>query len=148
MKKYKSFLDEVQLKRIKSDIPRAQIKSAKDAADYIKQFFFDDMEIFESFFLIILNRSNNTMGYAKISQGGISGTVVDVRIIVKYCIDILGSSAIVGHNHPSGNLRPSKADNDITIKLKEALNYFDIKLLDSLILTTDNYFSFADEGHL
>lgn len=93
-----------------------------------------------------MNRSNNTIGYAKISQGGVAGTVVDVKIIAKYAIDTLASSVILAHNHPSGNTQPSRADKDITQKIKDSLKLFDISVLDHIILTEDEYFSFADEG--
>ena len=125
-----------------------KITSSKDAADYMRQFFSDDIEIYESMFLLLLNRANNTIGWAKISQGGITGTVCDPRIVMKYAVDSLATGVILCHNHPSGNLQPSRADEEITNKCKMALNYLDIKVLDHIILTADNYYSFADEGML
>jgi DNA repair protein RadC len=148
MKTFKSSLELVSLKKEKSDFPRCKVTSSKDASDYIRQFFYDDIEIFESFFILLLNRANNTIGYAKISQGGIAGTVVDVRIIAKYAIESLCSGVILAHNHPSGNNQPSKEDINITQKIKEALKLFDVTVLDHVILTADNYYSMADEGVL
>ena len=84
----------------------------------------------------------------KISQGGISGTVVDTKIIAKYCVDTLCSAVILAHNHPSGNLNPSTQDIKITRKIKEGLELLDVKVLDHVILTSDSYYSFADENIL
>jgi DNA repair protein RadC len=84
----------------------------------------------------------------KISQGGISGSVVDIKIICKYAIECLGCSVILVHNHPSGNRNPSQEDLNITKKIKQALSIFDIGLFDHIILTANSYYSFADEGIL
>lgn len=137
---------EYKLKATRQSFNRAQIKSSKDAADYARQFYFDDLMIYESVFIIMMNRRGNTCGYAKISQGGISGSVVDIRLVLKYAIDNLASSIILVHNHPSGNLRPSPQDIQIAKKLKEAARWMDISLLDSIILGEDGYCSLADEG--
>ncbi len=125
-----------------------KISSSKNCYDYIKQFYGDDIEVWESFFILLLNRNANTIGYAKISQGGIAGTVVDVKIIAKYCIDSLASACVLAHNHPSGNLQPSGEDISITRKVKEALKLLDVQVLDHVILTTEGYYSFADNGIL
>jgi DNA repair protein RadC len=82
----------------------------------------------------------------KLSQGGVSGTVTDIRIIMKKAIEYLSSGIIVCHNHPSGNLRPSESDTKITRKIKEAGSLMDIQLLDHLIISDKDYFSFADNG--
>ena len=86
------------------------------------------------------------IGYAKISQGGIVGTVIDATIIAKYCVEALATSVILAHNHPSGGLVPSQQDKDITRKIKDTLKIFDCNVLDHIILTEDSFFSFADEG--
>jgi DNA repair protein RadC len=99
-------------------------------------------------YILLLDRSHHTIGYAKISQGGVSGTVVDTRIVAKFAIDSLASGIILAHNHPSGNLKPSNADETITNKIKTGLGYFDIQVLDHIIVTEDAYTSFADEGLL
>ncbi len=100
----------------------------------------------EEFWLLMLNRANRVLGRFKVSQGGISGTVIDTRIILKKALDSLASSIIVCHNHPSGNKQPSEADVKITEKLKNAAEILEIKLLDHLIIAEKSYFSFADEG--
>ncbi len=100
----------------------------------------------EEFWVLFLNRSNIVMKKERISIGGISGTVVDARIIFKKAMDLLASSIILIHNHPSGNLNPSKADITITKKLKEGGKLLDISVLDHLIVTDGGFYSFADEG--
>lgn len=134
------------VKESESEFKKVKITSSKDAYQVIKQFYHEDVEIYESFFILLLNRANETIGYAKISQGGVTGTVVDVKIIAKYCIDTLANSVILAHNHPSGNLLPSDADNKITCKVKKALEYIETVVLDHLILTKNDYYSFADNG--
>ena len=100
----------------------------------------------EEFWLLMLNRANRVLGRFKVSQGGLSGTVIDTRIILKRALDSLSSSIIVCHNHPSGNNQPSDADVKITEKLKKAAEMLEIKLLDHVIIADKSYFSFADEG--
>ncbi len=102
----------------------------------------------EEFWLLYLNRSNKILSRHKLSQGGISGTITDVRLIIKKAIELLASSIIICHNHPSGNLDPSEADTRITQKIKEAAGYFDISLLDHIIVTDNGYYSYADNGAL
>jgi DNA repair protein RadC len=134
------------IKKNQSEFPRQKISSSKDAEQFIRQFYGDDLQVYESFFLLLLNQANETVGYAKISQGGIAGTVVDVKIIAKYVVDTLSQAVVLAHNHPSGNIRPSQADENITTRIKATLNLFDCKVLDHIILTADNYFSFQDNG--
>jgi DNA repair protein RadC len=121
-----------------------QIKCSKDVAD-IFQPLLSDLS-FEEFWILFLNRSNRVINRMKLSQGGISGTVTDVRIVMKKAIEYLASGIIVCHNHPSGNLNPSESDTNITRKIKEAGNLMDIQLLDHLIISEKDYYSFADNG--
>lgn len=137
---------EYKLKATRQDFNRAKITSSEDAANYARQFYHDDIIIYESVFIIMMNRQNNTCGYAKISQGGIAGATVDIRLVLKYAIDNLASSVILVHNHPSGNVSPSPQDIQIAKKLKEAARFMDIVLLDSIIITEDGHSSLADEG--
>jgi len=137
-----------ELKKLQSEFPKVQVTSSEKSADFIRQFYQDDIAIYESFFLLLLNRQCQTIGYAKISQGGITGTVVDVRIIAKYAVDSLATSIILAHNHPSGNLQPSEQDILLTNKVKDAMKLFDINVLDHVILTEDDFYSFADKGIL
>jgi DNA repair protein RadC len=138
---------ELTLKHLDTELIAKRITSSKDSAEYIRQFYFDDIEIYESSFILLLNRQNKVLGYAKISQGGVTGTVIDPKIVCKYAVDSLATGIILAHNHPSGNTQPSSPDRDITCKLKSALSYFDIQLIDHIIITADaGYYSFADEG--
>lgn len=141
-------LEEIGLTRKPTNFERTKITSSLASYGVIKQFYHEDITLYESFFLLLLNNSNETIGFVKISQGGITGTVVDVRIIAKYCVEVLATSCILAHNHPSGKLFPSEADLAITKKTKEALAILEVKVLDHLILTDVGYYSFADEGKL
>lgn len=132
------------IKKNETTFEIVKITSSKTAYDVIRQYYLDDINVFESMFILLLDRSNTTVGYAKISQGGIAGTVVDVKLIAKYCIDSLCSGMIMAHNHPSGNLEPSRQDKDITQKVKQALELLDVHLLDHLIVTENNFYSFSD----
>jgi DNA repair protein RadC len=128
--------------------PKLKITSPTQATEFCRKFYFEDIEVYESVFILMLNRANFTIGYAKISQGGITGTTVDRKLIAKYAIDSLASSVIVCHNHPSGNCRPSQDDINITRALKDTLDIIDVKLGDHLILTADDSYSFCDNGLL
>lgn len=134
------------LKKIQTDFPKVKITTQQQCADFIRQFYSDDIEIYESFFLLMLNRNNSTTGFAKISQGGTTGTFVDVKIIAKYAVDNLASGVILAHNHPSGNLTPSAQDIEITKKVKTALSYLDIQVIDHIILASNGYTSLNQEG--
>ena len=139
-------INQYSLKADKTDFPKVQIKRSADAAEFIRQFYSDDIEIYESCFILLLNRQNMTVGYAKISQGGVAGTVVDIKIVCKYVVDSLCSNVIIAHNHPSGSTKPSDADIQLTSKLQQALTLLESKLCDHIILTSDSYLSLADEG--
>ncbi len=102
----------------------------------------------EEFWVIFLNRQNNVIKLDCISKGGVSGTVVDIRLILKPAIECLASGMILAHNHPSGNLKPSQEDISLTKKVKEAASMMDISLQDHIIIGDQAYFSFADEGLL
>lgn len=150
MIEYKETCSEFKIQKVKEDplFKKSKIKSSKDAYQIVSKFYQDDLEIYESFFCLFLNRVNNTIGWCKISQGGVAGTVVDPKIVAKYAVDMMASGLIVVHNHPSGNLNPSQADRILTKKLKEGLNFLDIKLLDHLIISSEGYYSFGDEFEL
>ncbi len=123
-----------------------KISSSKDAFEILNEKLADLPH--EEFWMVLLNRANKVIKLESISKGGITGTVVDVRIIAKTAIENNTSSVILAHNHPSGNLKPSQNDLDITKKIKEALRIFDITLFDHLIIGDANYYSFTDEGIL
>ena len=102
----------------------------------------------EEFWIIYLNNSNNVIQKNQLSKGGITGTLVDVRLVLKNALEVGATGLILAHNHPSGTLKPSEADKQITKKLKIASESLDIKVLDHLIITENAYFSFADEALL
>lgn len=137
-----------ELKKNRTTFPVQQVNTSKKIADYIRQFYSDDIGIYESFFLLTLDRALHTTGFVKISQGGIFGTVVDIRLICKYAIDSLCSSVVICHNHPSGNTTPSPNDNTQTKRVKDALKMFDINLIDHIILTENSHYSYADSGDI
>jgi DNA repair protein RadC len=124
------------------DTPK--IQSSRDIFNEIQPLFAD--LIHEEFWTVLLNRSNKIIDKIKISQGGISGTITDIRLILKYAIERSASAIILCHNHPSGNLRPSDSDLSITEKIKESGKLMEINILDHLIVSDSKYLSFADEG--
>jgi DNA repair protein RadC len=135
-----------ELRKLQSEFPKKKILRSLDAYEFISQFYQDDIDIFESSFILMLNQANNTIGYAKISQGGITSTIIDVRLVAKYAVDSLATGVILAHNHPSGNLYPSQSDKEITEKVKKGLALLDIKLVEHIILTSNGYYSFVDQG--
>lgn len=100
----------------------------------------------EEFWVLFLNNSNKVLAKHQVSKGGMTATVVDIRLLFKQALELFSVAIIVCHNHPSGKLKPSDADIQLTQKIKNAGNTLDIKLLDHLIITEKAYFSFADEG--
>lgn len=122
------------------------VTNSSDVADYLQTHLRDYKH--EVFAVLFLNRANKINDFKIISEGGITGTVADPRIILKKALEEDAVSLILCHNHPSGSLKPSRADEELTHKIKEAARYFDIKVLDHLIVSDDGYFSFADEGIL
>jgi len=106
------------------------------------------LELQEEFKVLLLNRSNQVLGIYPLSKGGTASTVVDAKLVFSVALKCNASSIIIAHNHPSGNLNPSEADKSITEKLKKAGKYLEINLLDHLIVTKDDFFSFNDNGLL
>lgn len=131
-------------RKLTESINREKITSSNDIYEIFHPILADLPH--EEFWILLLNRSNKVIDRQKISQGGISGTVTDIRLMMKAALDKLASSIVLTHNHPSGNTKPSDADISITQKVKESGKLMDITLLDHIIITDGNYFSFADEG--
>lgn len=125
-------------------IEKKQISSSNDVFDFFNTFLGDLS--YEEFWIVILNNSNKIIDKHKISQGGISETTVDVRLIMKLALDKLASGIILCHNHPSGNLKPSSADIELTMKIFEAGKTLNIKILDHIIISNSKFYSFADNG--
>lgn len=129
---------------------RVKILSSQDAHRSARNCWDEDeLEHVEEFKVLLLNRSNSVLGLASISKGGISCTVIDLKVIFQYALRANASSLILVHNHPSGNLKPSEADITITKKAQDAARFLDMQILDHIILVNgDGYFSFCDEGLL
>ena len=138
---------EVGRRRRGEDAPKIEkIGSSKDAY-HILHPMLGELE-HEEFWILFLNNSNKVLHKAQLSKGGITGTLVDVRIVMKQALELGAVAIILAHNHPSGTLRPSAADKQITQKIKTASETLDIKVLDHLIITQKSYYSFADENML
>jgi len=125
-------------------LDKKRIHSSMELADYLKSSLKD--HAYEVFAVVFLNRSNKIKHFEIISKGGLTHTVVDPRIIFLKAIEVQATSIVLCHNHPSGNLKPSKADEEITLKLKNAGKLLDINVIDHLIVSDEGYYSFADEG--
>src|ERR1035437_5931225 len=126
---------------------RPHIKTSKDAADLLKHLWSEDkIDFVEQFKVLFLNRANKVLGIFEASSGGVSGTVADPKLIFVAALKANACRIIISHNHPSGNLKPSQPDQELTQKIKQAGQFLDIKLLDHVIVTSEGYYSFADEG--
>ncbi len=128
---------------------RPKIASSKDAYEILMQGWDPDkIELQEQFKVLLVNRAHRVLGQLELFTGGVSGTVADPKLIFAAAIKAAASGFIVAHNHPSGNLTASQSDIDLTKKLREGGKYLEMQLLDHIIMTTDGYFSFADQGLL
>jgi len=123
---------------------KAQISSSKAVFDLLQPLVADLPH--EEFWIVYLNNSNKVIHKAQLSKGGITGTLVDVRLVIKQALELGAVSVILAHNHPSGALKPSEADKKITNKLQKASEAMDIRVLDHVIITQNKYYSFADNN--
>ena len=124
------------------------VTSSVDVNNILKPFFSDIINYSERFVVVCLNRANRVIGIKNISDGGQCAAVVDIKMIFQVALLSHANQIIVAHNHPSGNLRPSHQDIELNKKIIASAKFLEIPLIDSLILTQDSYFSFADEGML
>lgn len=135
-------------------LPSTKVTSAEKCNQVLRDLFSDSVSVQETFMLLLLDVSKNILGWAKVSSGGVSSTIVDLKILCKFVvqrtIENLASSVIIAHNHPSGSLIPSKQDENITERIKDALAIFEVELVDHIILSGRDlsYYSFKDEGLL
>ncbi|WP_163397458.1 JAB domain-containing protein [Flavobacterium fluviatile] len=128
---------------------RPQIKSSNEASTLLRSSWDEGkIEYFEQFKILLLNHSLKVLGLYEMSSGGITGTVVDLRMIFSAALKANATSIMIAHNHPSGNLNPSEADKHLTRKIKQAGELLEIKLVDHLIITAESYYSFMDDGAL
>jgi len=127
-------------------LEKVKISSSNEIADYLQTALKDYS--YEVFAVVFLNRANKIKSFQMISTGGLTGTVADPRIILKKALEEEATSLVLVHNHPSGNLKPSRADEELTQKIRLAASYMDIMVLDHIIVSEEGYYSFADEGLL
>ena len=137
---------ELGIRRNASDKKKDTINKSGDIAEYLRaNFEYLQQEVFV---VVFLNRGNKVIHHQIVSEGGLTGTVADPRVILKKALEHNATSLILCHNHPSGSLRPSRADEILTQKIKQAAMLLDIQLMDHIIVSSEGYFSFADEGML
>ncbi len=142
-----NIVNEIKLSYSRKGNCERSISSSGDAVDVFREHFdADEMDYRESFLALYLNQANRVLGIKKISECGISSTLVDVRIVMQAGLLCNATAMIVAHNHPSGNLKPSVCDINMTSQIKEAAKILNISLLDHVILSSDSHLSFADEG--
>ncbi|HEY0056924.1 MAG TPA: JAB domain-containing protein [Pedobacter sp.] len=128
---------------------RPQVSSSRDIYSILfNNWDQNKLELQEQFKIVLLNRANKVLGISEISTGGFAGTIADPKVIFSTALKACASSIILSHNHPSGNLKPSQGDLQLTKKIKNGGELLDIAVLDHLIITADSYLSFADEGLL
>lgn len=137
---------ELGIRRNASGIKKDLVTKSGDIANYLRATL--EYRKQEVFAVVFLNRGNKVTHLEIISEGGLTGTVADPRVILKKALENDATSLVLCHNHPSGSLRPSKADEILTQKIKQAAAFLDISIMDHIIVSNEGYFSFADEGML
>ena len=146
-----NIVSEVEL-TYKNNVPynqRQKISNSQGAYEILTNLFPENtMDYRETFIVLYLNRANQVLGYSVISQGGTSNTTVDIKMVIQTALLANASCIMLAHNHPSGNVQPSSDDNKITKRIMEAAKLFDITVLDHLIITNENYYSFTDNGNI
>lgn len=123
-----------------------KITSYHDACVIFKSIWSDQIEYREESYLLLVNRASRLLGYLKLSEGGITETIIDLKMVLQTALKCNAQAFIIAHSHPSGNLKPSTGDINLTKRLKEAGKLLELNLLDHLIITAEGYYSFADEG--
>jgi len=149
MKKTLFKVSEIEVTYNTGNTPKIKIKSGEDAYHVLLDSWnLNTLELQEEFKVILLNRINEVLGIYPLSKGGITGTVVDQRLIFAVALKCNATGIILCHNHPSGNLKPSDADITLTKRIKKCADFMDITLIDHLIITKNNFYSFSTEGKL
>ncbi len=140
---------EIKLSYSKNGIEYIKITDSNSAYNVLlENWDADTIQLQEEFKVLLLNRANHVLGIYNLSKGGVSGTIVDIKLLLAATIKANASGIIIAHNHPSGNLKPSTNDVQLTKKIKDATKLCDISLLDHLIICNHAYYSFSDEGKL
>lgn len=146
---YKSKLPELVFRYVPTDYHKVKIKISDDAYKVFKQIWDNDTKEYkESLYVLYLNGANNTIGYSIHSIGGSNSTIVDTANLLREALIATASAIIIAHNHPSGDIKPSKDDDHITKRVNEGCKAIGIRLLDHLIISDNKYFSYIDEGKL
>ena len=125
---------------------RIKISNSQNCYDAVKDYYSDFVDYKEKFGVLVMNRDNEALAFKIVSEGDLTGTVVDMKEIFLIAIKVRGSSIIIFHNHPSGKLKPSESDKKITDKISKSGKMLDVNLLDHIIISSEGYYSFADEG--
>jgi len=142
-------IQEIKVSYTSGNRDKVKITNSKDSYELLLSCWSQKtIELQEEFKVLLLNRNHQVLGIYPLSKGGVSGTVVDAKLVFSVALKCNASSIIIAHNHPSGNLKPSEADIRLTQKLKEAGNYLDVKVLDHIILSREGYYSFVDESQM
>lgn len=147
MMKNNNLVGEIKAIYLPAKFPKVRVSDSEKVVKFIRNFW-EDLNYYESFYVLHLNPANETIGWTKISEGGITGTDVDPKRIFHAVLSTSTPSIILAHNHPSGNLMASTADRNITQRIKGGCELLGINLLDHIILTEESYYSFADNGIL
>lgn len=137
---------EVSYKKDAKVVEGDKINNSDQVAELLRDYYGSEITFVEKFFAVFLNRQNQPLGIKMISQGGFSETVVDPKVIFSIALKVNASAIIISHNHPSGSLKPSFADNKMTDQIKKAGQLLEIDVLDHLIITENSHFSYADNG--
>jgi len=138
---------EIGRRRAAQEIPEKSLITSSNDGYQILRKYLSDLRT-EEFWAIFMNQSNRVLHFSQLTQGGINQSIVDVRILFKTALDHYATAIIIAHNHPSGSLKPSQEDLEITQRIREAGKMLNIQLLDHLIITQNSYFSFSDDGLL
>lgn len=140
---------EIKVSYSTNQVDKIKLTNCKEVFEFIlSRWNLDIIEFQEECKIILVNRANFVLGIYELSKGGISGTIVDIRIILSIALKCTASGIILVHNHPSGNLKSSEADRKITRKLKDACDLLEISLIDHFIISRTDFFSFAQDGFL
>lgn len=143
----KAYKYKIKCEKDKSFALSIKVKASNDVEKFVKENLYnDDLNIYESMYMLMLDNQMNIKGYSQIAQGGITNVMIDERIIYKYAVDVLCTGVILVHNHPSGSIEFSEQDKQLTEKVKRGLNLLNIKLLDHIVVTEESYISANDKG--
>lgn len=139
---------ELKVAKRNTKFPIVKLQSSRDTAEFFRQLFKDDLEIYESFFMATVSSAMEIVGYVKLSQGGKTSTILDGKLVAKFAVDTMARGVVLCHNHPSGSSKPSNADRIMTRRVKEILSLFEIDVLDHIVLTASDFYSFADNSEI